>query len=104
MPDLRDRFQNLESTKTVSRKAASRESARSVSKISASAQNSRQSSRNVSRQPSDLDDDESGSVMSEDMTRLVHNCLHHIFFFFFLHGQWHYGLSRYDDVIDRFRR
>lgn len=57
MPDLRR--QVLESRKTISRKAASREGSRSASRAS-SAQHSRQSSRNASRQPSD--DEETASL------------------------------------------
>ncbi|KAE8350960.1 interferon-related developmental regulator-domain-containing protein [Aspergillus coremiiformis] len=53
MPDLRR--QVLESGKTISRKAASREGSRRTSRTS-SAQNSHQSSRNASRHPSDEED------------------------------------------------
>ncbi|PWY67545.1 IFRD domain protein [Aspergillus heteromorphus CBS 117.55] len=60
MPDLRR--QVLESGKTVSRKAASREGSRRTSRTN-SAQNSRPSSRNASRYPSD--DEDTGS-MSDD--------------------------------------
>ncbi|KAF9887156.1 hypothetical protein FE257_010531 [Aspergillus nanangensis] len=53
MPDLRR--QVLESGKTISRKAASREGSRRTSRTN-SAQNSRHSSRNASRHPSDEED------------------------------------------------
>ncbi|KAE8145063.1 interferon-related developmental regulator-domain-containing protein [Aspergillus avenaceus] len=53
MPDLRR--QVLESGKTISRKAASREGSRRTSRTN-SAQNSHQSSRNASRPPSDEED------------------------------------------------
>ncbi|KAE8306314.1 interferon-related developmental regulator-domain-containing protein [Aspergillus transmontanensis] len=53
MPDLRR--QVLESGKTISRKAASREGSRRTSRTN-SAQNSHQSSRNASRHPSDEED------------------------------------------------
>ncbi|KAJ5219830.1 hypothetical protein N7468_009034 [Penicillium chermesinum] len=59
MPDLRR--QVLESGKTVSRKAASREGTRPTSR--ASSKTSARSSRNASRQPSDDDD---ASYMSDD--------------------------------------
>lgn len=59
MPDLRR--QVLESGKTVSRKAASREASRTTSR--ASSKTSAQSSRNASRQPSDEDD---GGYTSDD--------------------------------------
>ncbi|KAL4805283.1 IFRD domain protein [Aspergillus unguis] len=60
MPDLRR--QVLESGKTISRKAASREGSRRTSRAN-SAQNSRQSSRNASRQGSD---DEDAGNLSDD--------------------------------------
>ncbi|KAL2823508.1 interferon-related developmental regulator-domain-containing protein [Aspergillus cavernicola] len=60
MPDLRR--QVLESGKTVSRKAASREGSGRTSRNN-SAQNSRQSSRNASRQASD---DEDAGYLSDD--------------------------------------
>ncbi|KKK12184.1 hypothetical protein P175DRAFT_0524711 [Aspergillus ochraceoroseus IBT 24754] len=60
MPDLRR--QVLESGKTISRKAASREGSRRTSRTN-SAQNSRHSSRNASRQPSD--DEDAGSLSDE---------------------------------------
>lgn len=53
MPDLRR--QVLESGKTISRKAASREGSRRTSRAN-SAQNSRQSSQNQSRYGSDEED------------------------------------------------
>ncbi|KAK2757904.1 hypothetical protein FQN54_004310 [Arachnomyces sp. PD_36] len=60
MRDLRRRA--LESNKTVSRKALSRDVSRSSSRAT-SAQNSRQGSRNASRHPSD---DEEGGAMSDE--------------------------------------
>ncbi|KAF7590798.1 hypothetical protein BBP40_002366 [Aspergillus hancockii] len=60
MPDLRR--QVLESGKTISRKAASREGSRRNSRT-ASAQNSHQSSRNPSRHPSD--DEDPGNLSDE---------------------------------------
>ncbi|KAL4894314.1 interferon-related developmental regulator-domain-containing protein [Aspergillus ambiguus] len=60
MPDLRR--QVLESGKTISRKAASREGSRRTSRTN-SAQNSRHSSRNASRQASD---DEDAGSLSDD--------------------------------------
>lgn len=64
MPDLRR--QVLESGKTISRKAASREGSRGTSRTS-SAQNSRQSSRNASRQASD--DEDAGNVSDDTAAR-----------------------------------
>jgi hypothetical protein len=64
MHDLRR--QALESGKTVSRKAQSREGSRSSSRAASaqnSAQNSRQSSRVASRHPSD---DEDNASLSDD--------------------------------------
>ncbi|KAL2862955.1 IFRD domain-containing protein [Aspergillus lucknowensis] len=60
MPDLRR--QVLESGKTISRKAASREGSGRTSRTN-SAQNSRHTSRNTSRQPSD---DEDAGSLSDD--------------------------------------
>ncbi|OJJ43378.1 hypothetical protein ASPZODRAFT_927393 [Penicilliopsis zonata CBS 506.65] len=76
MPDLRR--QVLESGKTVSRKAASREASRATSRAS-SVQNSRQSSRNASRHASDdedaadLSDDTAWSIASLDDQDLADN-------------------------------
>lgn len=64
MPDLRR--QVLESGKTISRKAASREGSRRTSRTN-SAQNSHQSSRNASRHPSDEED--SGNLSDDTALR-----------------------------------
>ncbi|OJJ34259.1 hypothetical protein ASPWEDRAFT_29421 [Aspergillus wentii DTO 134E9] len=61
MPDLRRQI--FESGKTVSRKAASRESSRPTSRTN-STQNSRHSSRNTSRHPTD-DDEDAGNLSDE---------------------------------------
>lgn len=66
MPDLRR--QVLESGKTISRKAASREGSRRTSRTN-SAQNSRHSSRNASRQASD--DEDAGYLSDETAMRSV---------------------------------
>lgn len=73
MPDLRR--QVLESGKTMSRKAASKEGSRRTSRAS-SAQNSHQSSRNASRQASD--DEDAGNLSDDTAVRYVSLLFHEI--------------------------
>ncbi|KAL2843781.1 interferon-related developmental regulator-domain-containing protein [Aspergillus pseudodeflectus] len=99
MPDLRR--QVLESGKTISRKAASREGSRRTSRAN-SAQNSHHTSRNASRQASDdedagyLSDDTAISLGSLDEAETLDAEVNN--------GDWAYELNEVvEDILDRKR-